>query len=330
MSFDKNYSSLVQVVEQLGGKPGRVDASTVTPMLAENGTERDLDRAGCTFELKLDGVRILAERDGANVRLFYRSSREVTGTYPEVVAALLEVPFDRFVIDGEIVALDGEGRPSFEQLQSRMHASPEAAKKLVHVQPAVYLVFDVLEIGGIDLRNVPLAGRREIVKVIVDDGGSVVSRLDGVDGSGRSLYEMCKEKGLEGVMAKRLDSLYLPGERSFAWCKIKLATEDDFVVVAFVAGTHSRSKLGSLEVAARLPSGELIPRGRVGSGISGPKSKELYELFMPIAVREPQLAVPARHDRTWVQPVHVARVRYTIILREGTLRHPVFVGLKER
>jgi bifunctional non-homologous end joining protein LigD len=316
--------------KKLGATVGSVDARRMVPMLCSI-TEVPLDDPSRLYELKMDGVRLLAERRGDDVALVYRSQRVMTTTYPEVARAMRALAPERVVVDGEVVAFDDEGRPSFQRLGRRMHLTrPHDVMHAASEVPVVFVVFDLLQIGDLDLRKLPLKSRKELLGRIVPRRG-VIRLLDHLEGDGRPIYELCKTVGLEGIVAKKANSHYRPGpERSEDWVKIKRDREADFVVVGWVDGKGGRKSLGALEIASYVGD-RLVLRGRVGSGLDDRTITDLVSRLKPIEVDEPVAeGEPFRPtgDRHFVKPELVVNVKFTGFTDDGGVRHPVFNGLR--
>ncbi len=292
-----------------------------------------LDDPARLYELKLDGVRIVADKRGPQVALRYRNGRAATASYAEVARAVALLPAADAVLDGEIVTFDAEGRPSFERLAPRIHAQRpldiEHARASV---PVVYLVFDLLALGGRDLTSLPLLERKRILAQLVR-GRGLVRMLDHIEGDGTALYDLCRRERLEGVVAKRMQSPYRPGpRRSTDWVKLKCERDDDFVVLGYATGQGARKSLGALCVGSYV-HGELQYRGRVGSGLS---DASIRLLLAELSQRElpdyrghgaPPDEAGAERAR-WVRPELVVQVRYHGFTEEGRLRAPVFLGLR--
>jgi len=307
-SAERLYEEALARAASLGAEEGKLSASRLTPMLCsleDAPTARD----GWIYELKLDGVRILAERRDDEARLFYRTHRPATASFPEVVEALKSLLARDVILDGEIVALDA-GLPSFQKLGSRIHAHrPADVRFLRDAAPVVFVVFDLLQLGPYDLRRLPLRMRKELLERVLPGGGGIIRRLDYVEDDGRPLLAFCEEHGLEGLVAKRIDAPYHVGPRRTSdWVKIKRVREDDFIVSGYTAGKGSRKRLGALELAT-FRGGELTPCGRVGSGLS---KTEIDRLLPKLEAREPV----------------VVRVRYAGWTDDGNLRHPVYLGIR--
>jgi len=303
------YEEALGEAKAVGAKKGEVHASRLTPMLC---TLEDIpvDRAGWIYELKLDGVRILADRSGKEARLFYRTRRPATASFPEVVEALKTLLATDVVLDGEIITFDEEGLPSFQKLGRRIHARRAGDIRLLRdAVPVVFVVFDILRLGEYDLRKVPLFERKRLLNKVLPGGAGVIRTLDYFEDDGRPLLSFCEDRGLEGLVAKRRDAAYHVGpRRSGKWIKVKRVREDDFIVSGHTAGKGSRKRLGALALAS-FQDGELQPRGRVGSGLS---DKEIDLLLPKLEAGE----------------TVVARVRYAGWTEEGNLRHAVYLGMR--
>jgi bifunctional non-homologous end joining protein LigD len=309
-----------------------VSANGLQPMLCalDGANLKDTERL---YELKLDGVRIVADKRGAQVALRYRNGRAATASYSEVARALSLLPVQDALLDGEIVTFDAQGKPSFEKLAPRIHAQKPLDIEQARAQiPVVYLVFDLLALGGHDLTGLPLVERKRILSQLVR-GRGLVRVLDHIEDDGTALYDFCRRERLEGVVAKRKRSPYRAGPRRSAdWVKLKCERDDDFVVLGHVAGTGSRKSLGALCLGAYV-RGELQYRGRVGSGLSDESIRVLLEQLPKLErVNYPGHGVvpedPGTEKATWLEPELVVQVRYLGYTEEGRLRAPVFVGLR--
>jgi bifunctional non-homologous end joining protein LigD len=307
------------------------DPNGWVPMLCGHGEEAQLARPGFVYELKLDGARALAIRDGDRVTLRYRSGRNTTESFPEVARALRALPSRSFVIDGEIVAFDDKGRPDFQRLGPRLHATrADEARRAAREIPVHYVAFDLLAIDDVDLRSLPLRERKRLLSRVLQ-GKGLVRALDHLDDDARPLWALCQAHGLEGVIAKRGDSKYQVGpRRGTDWLKIKLDRDDDFVVVGWTRGEGNRGELGALDIASYVED-ELVSRGKVGSGLDDATIMLLREKLAAIEVDHATVEgelMPAPKGRTFVKPELVVSVRHAGFTREGHLRHPVFRGLR--
>lgn len=326
-----------ELAQYLGAPASEVDASKLVPMLCEReeAAARILSRAGWLFELKLDGVRIVADKRGDHVKLFYRKLREATDTYAEIAAAIASISESRVVLDGEIVAFDEQGRPDFQRLGHRIQTGTRKGHRSPIFVPVVYVVFDVIAIGPHDLRGFPLEARKEILSRIIPPEGisNGTIRQHPTFDNGVELFRLCREHRLEGVVAKKLGSSYRGGERSLDWLKIKCEIDAEFVVVGWTEGESDRARLGALDLGA-YEGDRLVFRGRVGSGLHGAIIDQLLELLVPIEVPHPVAEgkyspKPRRHH---CRPELVVSVRYGGFSVDPSgarfLRFPVFRGIR--
>jgi bifunctional non-homologous end joining protein LigD len=319
---------LLAALAKAGAPKRGVTASRVELMLAETA-EKPFTREGWLFELKLDGYRLLAARDGADVRLLSRNHNDLTETFPELALAFEALPFDSFILDGEVVALDDAGRPSFQRLQQRGRLRNAKEIKLATVDvPVTYYAFDLLAFGGYDLRPLPLAARKTVLQRVVPALGTI-RYVDHIEREGEQLFSQTERMGLEGLMAKKADSTYRAG-RSGLWLKMRAARTDDFVVVGFTAPKGSRTGLGALHLA-QFQGKALVYSGRVGSGFS---DRDLAKLRKELEAKQRATApcerVPAdAKGSTWVEPELVCEVRFTEWTDDGLLRQPVFLRWRD-
>ena len=313
-----------------GAREARVDASGLGPMLCSTG-DAPLDDPGWIYELKLDGARILAQKTGPSVALRDRPGRLASRSFPEIVSALAALPAEGFVLDGEIVAFDEHGRPSFQRLASRlMAARPEEIAAAAAETPVVYVVFDLLALGSRRLTDLPLVERKALLERLVR-GRGLVRALDHIEGSGQALYDLCRAEALEGIVAKRASSRYQPGKRSPDWVKVKCERDEDFVVVGWEAGRGSRAKLGALRLASRDGDGWVL-RGKVGSGLGRASLRELEKRLTALEIETCPAAgglTPSRGEVHHARPELVVSVRFSGWTDDGMLRAPVFRGVRD-
>jgi bifunctional non-homologous end joining protein LigD len=327
---EKLAAELEAEAARLGAKKHDRNAAELVPMLCalRGAALSDADRL---YELKLDGVRIVADRRGDNVALRYRSKRPATQSYPEVVRAIRSLAPQRVILDGEIVLFDEHGKPSFQALGPRIHAErPHDVKRAVALGPVSYIVFDLLQLGAYDLCNVPLRERKALLKRLLP-GRGIIWVLDHLEKDGRALYQWCQREGLEGLVAKRANGVYRPGpKRTTDWVKLKVEREDEFVVVGWLEGNNSRERLGALELAS-WDGGAWHYRGRAGSGIGESDIAPLLAALEPLRRADnPARGEPIdRADEClFVEPRLVVRVSYLEWTPEGRLRHAVFRGVR--
>ena len=304
----------------------------IVPALCERDftSGRVLDDPAFIFELKLDGVRIVAEKIGAKVTLTYRKIRDATKSYPEIVDAVGALGEKRLVLDGEICAFDENGRPDFERLGTRIQSWGKDAQRKAYEVPVMYVVFDVIAVGERDVRGLPIEQRKEILEKVVPPGPHL--RVHPTFDVGRPLMALCKEHKLEGVVAKRRGSIYKAGERTKDWIKVKCSLDADFVVVGWTDGDGTRSgAIGALDLGAYDDDGVLVARGSVGSGLDGDTIDFLLDKLRPLEVKKPVVEkgrLVAKRGRHFTKPELVVSVRYTGITGDGLMRHPVFRGVR--
>lgn len=291
------------------------------PMLATRGTTLPTG-SGWIHEIKWDGMRVLADRG----RLTSRIENDVTVSFPELgVLRHLDV-----TLDGEVVVLGPQG-PDFARLAERMHVSnPARAARLAEALPVTYLVFDILRVEGHDLLREPLSLRREVLAGLSLDEVSV--QVPEVHTDGPALQAATLHQGLEGVVSKRLDSLYQPGVRSPDWLKFPHRRRTSWVVGGWRPETGYADRLGAVLVGEPTPDG-LLYRGRVGSGIGPRNSALLQEVLAPLGADACPFAdeVPAvdAAGAHWVEPVLVVDAESLGLSSQGRLRQPAFIGIRD-
>jgi bifunctional non-homologous end joining protein LigD len=316
-----------------GPRPGRLPA-LLSPMMAVPGA-LPRDDAGWAFEMKWDGVRALAFIDGGQVRLASRTGRDITVAYPELAPLGAAAGGGPLLLDGEVVAFE-DGRPSFAQLQPRMHVtSAAAAARLSARIPASYLIFDVLHVAGQPLLDVPYAHRRELLEGLHlgQGGGSWQVPPSFAGHPGADILAVSRDHGLEGIVAKRLGSVYQPGRRSPDWRKIKNVSRQEFVVGGWRRGQGGRTgQIGSLLLGVQGPSG-LAYVGHVGTGFTEQTLALLASRLTPLRQPSSPFAdeLPREHTRgaVWVQPLLVIEAAFAIWTPEGRLRAASYQGLRD-
>jgi DNA ligase D-like protein (predicted ligase) len=294
---------------------------TIEPMLARIG--RPFDDPRFLFEVKWDGTRAMSfiER-GRPLRMLNRRRRDIAWRYPEL-SFLANLPSGT-VLDGEVVCLDATGNPSFEALQSReqVHSERRAAHS-VAACPATYVVFDLLYDKGRSIMHLPCSERRERLRALVAGARNVrLVMSEGVEAGGVRYFEQAVAQGLEGVVAKRLDSPYEPGRRSGAWLKIKRHETVACVVIGFVP--EGTDDFGSLIIAAQSAEedGELRWVGRVGSGFDARLRARINKYLYSHLAERPVIA--CREKGLWVEPGLYCTVKCMERTSDGHLRAPVF------
>ena len=302
------------------------------PMLA-TPTDQPFSSPDWLFEPKLDGVRILAFIRAGEVILLSRRGNDVTAQYPSLVAALAGQAEAQLVLDGEVVALDQRGVPSFQLLQRRLNLTREAdIRRAEAAIPVVYYVFDLPYIDGIDLRGAPLVERKALLEqILLPPEG--VRYLDHLEAEGEEAYRAALDLGLEGVVAKRRDSPYEAGRRSRHWLKVKAVQAEEFVVAGYSQGQGARAEtFGSLLLGYYDGQGRLVYAGHVGSGFDDAALADLRSRLDALRSDDcpfAQIPVEAKAGVTWVRPQLVAEVKFSQWTEEGHLRAPVFLRLRQ-
>ena len=315
-------------LERAGAPRRRVNAIDVELMLAETRDE-PFSEEGWLFELKYDGYRLLAGRQGGAPQLLFRHGRDATALFPELATALQRFPFDRFAIDGELVILDDGGIPSFQSLQKRSQlARSEDIRRLSAELPATLFAFDLLGWEDFDLRPLPLSHRKALLRRLLPMAGPI-RFADHVEARGKELFEQVRQRGLEGIIAKKADAPYRPG-RSASWLKLCVERKGDFVVVGFTRADGVRSGFGALHLGV-YNRAELVYAGRVGTGFSERQLTEFRGMLEAAMRATPACGGPIPKDRghVWVKPVHVCEVRFKQWTEDGLLRLPVFIRMRD-
>ncbi len=324
-----------------GESPRRLDAArlapsgaaevmpeTLAPMLAMTGEAARSD-PNWLFEPKLDGYRVIAFVAGATVRLQSRRGIDLTAQFPEIVAELAGGGGDHMILDGEIVALGPDGRPSFNALQHR--AQRRGDKDIAQAQrqsPAVMVCFDLLHFAGVNLRSAPYVDRRRYLSQCLLPSAHIQLIHAGRDAE--ALYAAAMASGYEGVVAKRLDSIYQPGQRVTAWRKVRPVRSAEFVIGGCTQGKGARESLGAL-LLGYWEDGSLKYAGHVGSGLDDAAVAELTRRTRDLkAKRSPFAEKPPIHrPTTWLEPRLVAEVNFSDWTPAGLLRAPVFARLRD-
>jgi bifunctional non-homologous end joining protein LigD len=299
--------------------------STYKPMLATLEDEKRMPRVdGWEYEIKWDGYRIIARVASGEAELRTRKDQNYTARFANVakeLAKALKTP--DCVVDGEVCALDEEGRPSFSAMQQAKAGTP-----------IVYYVFDLLEVDGEPVIDLPLSERRARLRKLLDGRNRTVQFSESFE-DGRALLRAAEERRLEGIMGKRLDSRYLPGKRSRDWLKFKTHGEQEFVIAGYTRGKGRREwSFGSLVLAVNGSDG-LEWVGNVGTGFDDAEIERILRKLRPLErktsplSRVPKMPRVRKHDVVWVEPKLVAEVSFTEWTHDERLRAPVYHGLRE-
>jgi bifunctional non-homologous end joining protein LigD len=287
------------------------------------------------YELKFDGIRALAVKIDKKVSLLSRNENELATRFPEIVETIKNLPARECVIDGEVVALDEEGRSSFQLLQA---LEMEGRKS-----PLRFYVFDLLQLGGKSVMKLPLAQRKDLLGKLCENIGEPI-RFSGEIGSDATrLLAEVKRRGLEGLIGKQRNSEYEPGRRSGAWIKLKCVSEQEFVIGGYTPPQGSRKYFGAILVGYYREK-KLFFAGKVGTGFTGKSLSILHKEFQPEKRDDcPFADLPSKQAGKWVQgitpsimrkmhwvnPTFVAQIKFAEWTRDGKLRQPVFLGLRE-
>jgi bifunctional non-homologous end joining protein LigD len=304
---------------------------TLSPMLATLG-EMPREPDEFSFEYKWDGVRALCfldERNGS-LRLLSRNQLDITMRYPELSALSDALAGHRVILDGEIVALDDAGRPSFARLQRRMHvANPGVVRSLMRTVPIWYVLFDLLYLDRRSTMNLPYEQRRELLENLTL-AGPFWQVTPAHVGEGEPMLEAARANHLEGLVAKRLDSIYEPGRRSPAWRKIKITHRQEFVVGGWVEQNGDPSRVGSLLIGYYDCDGKLRFAGGVGSGFTDAEHARLVGLLRRHEVSRSSFAERIPHQRIarFVMPTLVIEVEYRRWPEDGLVQQGTYQGLR--
>ncbi len=270
------------------------------------------------YEIKWDGYRAIAEVGKKETRLYSRNGLSFGEDYPLVYDELKKIK-KQVVLDGEIVALDENGKPSFQLIQQYAQGGEV---------PIVYYVFDCLSIKGKSIEDKPLSERKKMLKALLP-ASDVIKYCDHIEEQGKEFFAAVKKQGLEGMIAKRADSVYTEGSRSGDWLKVKNIMTEEAVIAGYTAPAGSRKYFGAL-VLGQYNKGKLVYIGHTGTGFTNAILKDVYRQLQPLKVTDSPFdaKVPVNGAVTWVKPQLVCNLKFTEITQEGHRRHPVFMGLR--
>jgi bifunctional non-homologous end joining protein LigD len=301
----------------------------VVPMMAKLAPLPARD-AGWAFEIKWDGVRAIAYSEPGRLRFESRNLNDISAQYPEVRGLNRALGSRSATLDGELVAFDPDGRPSFERLQQRMHLTGESEiRRRARDHPVVYVIFDLLYLDGHSLMALPYSDRRARLEALGLDGPAWQTPSVGA-GGGAALLEASAERGLEGIVAKRLDSPYEPGKRSGAWLKVKNTRRQELVIGGWLPGEgRRRGEIGAL-LMGYYENGEFRYAGKVGTGFGQRELAMLADRLSPLARDDSPFAgrQPQKGAR-FAEPELVAEIEFGEWTKERMLRHPSYKGLRD-
>jgi bifunctional non-homologous end joining protein LigD len=290
-----------------------------------------VDESPWTFEMKWDGIRAIGVVDGGRLTLRSRNDRDITATYPELRHLGESLGSTQVVLDGELVAFDEEGRPSFSRLQQRLGVTGAAqVRRLATSIPVVYVVFDLLHLDGRSTLGLPYVQRRALLEDLALNGPAWQTP-PALEGDGEDLLAATREQGLEGLLAKRTDSKYLPGRRTKDWLKIKNALDLEVLIGGWREGEGRRSgTVGALLLGVAEEDG-LRYVGKVGTGFTDAMLRDLERRLVPLERKtSPFVDVPRKDakDARWCTPSLLGEVQFSGWTGEARLRHPSWRGLR--
>ena len=315
----KQFKSVVDLLKRkLSDQPQAPIPNDLKPMLASITSEPFNDEEW-QFEIKWDGYRALAYLNDGQVQLRSRNNLSFDTKYIPVVDALKQWPINA-VIDGEIIILNEDGKADFKALQDWQQ---------VKKGNLVYYVYDILWLDGISLINLPLEERQQILRQLMPDAGNI-RFSDCIEAYGVDFYNIAKENGLEGIIAKHKDSLYQTGYRTKSWLKIKIEQRHEAAICGYTKNRDTDRLFSSL-LLARYAGGRLTYIGQVGTGFNAAMQEEIMQKMKPLLSKTPSLeGVPRLGKETvWIKPHLVCEVKYTELTPEGVMRHPSFQGLRD-
>jgi bifunctional non-homologous end joining protein LigD len=308
--------------------------SIIRPMLATS-IEKPFDSEEWLYEIKWDGYRSVAFLEEGNLRLVSRNQNDMTALYPELADLPAAVHARNAVLDGEVVAIDEQGRPSFSLMQQRTGIRHGRFRAPGHTEvPVLYYAFDLIYLDGYDLHRIDLEQRKRLLHAIIRPGSNL-QYSDHQVAQGIALFQVARQRGLEGIVAKRSKSCY-EEKRTREWLKIKITREIECVVGGYTEPEGSREFFGSLVLGLHNDKGQLIHVGQAGTGFDRKMLGDLWKILEKLQTKTNPFYGPVEADRKvqWVRPELVAQIRFTEWTHETNqgglkLRAPVFLGLRE-
>jgi bifunctional non-homologous end joining protein LigD len=287
------------------------------------------------YELKFDGIRLIAVKNGEKVSLLSRNRNDLSARFPEIVEAVKNLPADEYVLDGEVVALDEEGRSSFQLLQAREMGGRKT--------PVCFYAFDLLLLDGKSLVSLPLEARKSVLEKLCASAGDPIRYSAAIGGDANQLLNEVKRRGLEGIIGKQRNSVYEPGRRGDAWIKLKCVNEQEFVIGGYTPPQGARKHFGAVLVGY-FKGDDLVFAGKVGTGFTTKSLTTLHKKFRAEERADcPFVDLPSKQNgewvlgitpsimkkMNWINPKFVAEIKFAEWTRDGKLRAPVFIGLRE-
>lgn len=299
----------------------------ISPMLATL-IEKPFTDPDWYFEPKLDGYRIVGFTFGSQTRLQSRHFQDYTDRFPAIAKELSEQPVDEAIFDGELISLDEKGKPCFQCLQQHLLLQRGGIQNNYTL---IFYIFDLLYLNGYDLTSVPQSQRAQLLDKVLKPG-EFVKAIARLEGNGPDIFEAAIDAGFEGVIAKKRDARYQEGKRSTDWLKIKGTLADEFVFAGYTAGQGARSgAFGSLVLGQYDNSGNLVYAGNVGTGFDERLLEELGTRMAKLVTEKSPFGskIPFESKTTWLKPELVAEIKYAERTRDGILRQPVFLRIRE-
>ncbi|MGZ4090684.1 MAG: DNA ligase D, partial [Bacteroidia bacterium] len=290
----------------------------IKPMLAKE-TEVPFSSRDWIYEIKWDGYRAIAEVDHTNAKIYSRNGNLFNSTYPIVLDALEKLNI-KAVLDGEIVIVDKEGKSDFQLLQHYQTDNNHVIE---------FRVFDLLSLNAVSTIDLPLVDRKKLLRQLIPKNNKVIKYSDHIEANGEEFFKLAQAKDLEGIMAKKADSLYTLGVRTGEWLKIKHHKTQEAVIAGFTEPTGSRKHFGAL-ILGIWDNGTLKYIGHTGSGFNTKGLEDLGKLLRPLIISKSPFKekVKTNTPATWVKPKLVCEIKFTEVTRDGMLRHPIFLGLR--
>ena len=300
--------------------------NTVQPMLGRMARQ-PFDSPNHIFELKWDGMRALAFIEGGELKLVSRNARNITTLFPELGQMPELLKSDSVLLDGEIVCLDEENRPSFSRLQQRLQSKRVNRPR---INPAHFIAFDLLYVKGRSVMKEPLVQRKKRLNDVLEPT-ELIQACEFVETEGEAFFQATCELGLEGIMAKEKSSAYLPGKRSTHWLKIKRVRESEFVVGGYSFGGNRKELFSSLLLGLYDDNQNLVYVGSVGTGFSQQEAKLIYGVLQQLHIPDcPFSTIPdVKRLIHWCQPALVCQVEYGEFTVDGKLRYPIYLRHRE-
>ncbi|MFT3824875.1 MAG: non-homologous end-joining DNA ligase [Chitinophagaceae bacterium] len=281
--------------------------------------DKAFDDKDWVYEIKWDGYRAIAEINGSRSRLYSRNGLSFEHKYPLIFEQLGTIK-QKMIIDGEITALNPKGLPSFQLLQQY---------ETDQTVPLVYYVFDILKAGNRSLEKETLVERKKILEELLPQN-DVIRYCDHIEEKGIAFFKQVKKQGLEGMIAKKADSLYYEGTRSSDWLKVKNVLTDEAVIVGYTRPRNSRKYFGAL-ILGVYKKNKLVYIGHTGTGFTDKTLKAVYNKLQPLVVKTSPFDTQVKVNApvTWVKPKLVCNLKFTEVTADGSRRHPVFMGLRD-